>query len=123
MFASLAFSLSCAKRQEPVVAQVSPPKASPTPLPSPTPKGSRQAQRIEKTWASKFRFSTHSINKTHSGIRSYEIAVAYPQIKGTASRSALIFNRWIKGRIVGDVQRFKRLEQTAEISDRRRKLK
>ena len=123
MFASLAFCLACEKRKEQVVARAAPPKASPTPLPSPTQTGSRQAERIDKAWASKFRFSTHSIQKTHAGIRGYEISVDYPQIKGTPSRSALIFNRWIKGKILGDVQRFKRLEQEAEISDRRRKLK
>jgi hypothetical protein len=123
MFASLAFCLSCEKRQNPVLAQASPPKASPTPLPSPTPKELKQAQAIEKNWPSKFRFTTHSIHKTHDGIRSYEISANYPQINGTHSQSALIFNRWLKRKIVGYVQKFKRLEQQAEISDRRRKLK
>ncbi len=123
MYASLTLCLGCEKRQESVVTQASPDTLVPTPLPSPTPKGSRQAQRVEKTWASKFRFSTHSIHKTHAGIRSYEISVDYPQIKGTRSRSALIFNRWIKSKIVGYVERFKRLERAAEISDRRRKLR
>ena len=122
MFASLGLCLSCEKRQETVVTPASP-TASTTPLPSPTPKGSTQAQRIEKTWASKFRFSTQSIHKSHTGIRSYEISVEYPQLEGRRSRSALIFNRWIKGKVVGDVQRFKRLEQAAEIKDRRKKLK
>jgi hypothetical protein len=123
MYASLTLCLSCEERQESVVTHASPDTLVPTPLPNPTPNSSRQAQRIEKTWVSKFRFSTHSIHKAHAGIRSYEISVDYPQIKGTPSRSALIFNTWIKGRIVGYVERFKRLERAAEVSDRRRKLR
>ena len=122
MIASLPLCLGCGVKQKPVATQAAA-TISPTPLPSPTPKELKQAQAIEKNWPSKFRFTTHSIHKTHAGIRSYEISADYPQINGTHSQSALIFNRWLKRKIVGYVQKFKRLEQQAEISDRRRKLK
>ncbi|MGH9427047.1 MAG: RsiV family protein, partial [Terriglobia bacterium] len=80
------------------------------------------AQQIERIWASKFDIATRSIRKNHTGIRSYEISADYPQIKRARTRDRLRFNRWIRSKVMGYVREFEQLEQSAEISDRRRKL-
>lgn len=94
---------------------------SPEPTPSPTPDKPSPPKQIEKRWATKFEFITRSIKRTREGLRSYEISVEYPEIK-ERTRQTLRFNRWMKGKIVADVHRFRWLEERAEVRDRKKKL-
>ncbi len=110
----------CSPSTEPPVRAESPtPVASPDP--SPIPEKPPRPKQIHKRWATKFEVITQSINRAHTGIRSYEIAAEYPEIK-QRTQSALKFNRWIRRNTFGYVQEFKALEARAEVRDRKKKL-
>ena len=94
---------------------------SPEPTPSQTPDKPSPPKQIEKRWDTKFEIITRSIKRSRKGIRSYEISVDYPEIKERTPQT-LRFNRWIRDKVLADIRRFKRLEQRAEVSDRKRKL-
>jgi hypothetical protein len=96
------------------------PQVSPTPTPSPL--KPVQAQQIDKTWSSRYKFGTTSISEKHDGIRSYEISVDIPRIKQARTPATRRFNLWIKKKILGDVAEFRHLQRFAEISDKRKKL-
>jgi hypothetical protein len=124
MSIGLGLSLYCQKSKtnsvrSPAIAVAA---SSATQPPSPAPKKAVQAQQIEKTWASKFRFGTRSIRKKHTGVRSYEIDVEYPKIQNARTRGALKFNRWMKKKAMGYVSQFRHLQRNAERLDRLRKL-
>jgi hypothetical protein len=80
-----------------------------------------RAKQIEKRWSSEFEFVTQSINKTHNGIRAYEISVDYPEIKERTFQAER-FNHWMRRKMVAEVKRFERLERSAEAHDRKKKL-
>ena len=117
----LAVSVSCSNSTDARVSSEPSPNASPSPNATPTPDKPLQAKQIEKVWSTKFEFATQSINRTHRGIRSYEISADYPQIKEQTPRT-MKFNRWIRSRVRGYVHEFKGLEQNAEAKDKKRKL-
>jgi len=94
-----------------------------SPSPSPETHKRSQAQPIDKTWPSKFRFSAHSIDRTHEGLRSYEISADRPYIMNAKTAATRHFNRWMSRKIRGYVKRFESLERAAEIRDRKRRLK
>ena len=122
LFGVLTLSGSCRKSEEPRVNFLRPaPIASPSPLVSATPDLPAQAQQIDKTWSSSFEFASRSIERSHNGIRSYEISVEYPQIIERTPQTVR-FNRWIRNKIRGYVKEFESLEQNAEKHDRRKKL-
>lgn len=123
LFGVLTLSVSCRKSEEPRVELLSPSTiASPSPLGSVTPDVPPQAQQIEKTWSSNFEFASRSIERSHNGIRSYEISVEYPQIIERTPQTVR-FNRWIRNKVRGYVKEFESLEQNAEKHDRRKKLR
>jgi hypothetical protein len=95
--------------------------ATPRPLPSATPGKLPPAKQVEKRWSSEFEFVTHSIKKTHNGIRAYEISVDYPEIKERTSQTVR-FNHWMRRKMVMEVKRFVGLERSAEAHDRKKKL-
>ena len=57
---------------------------------------------------------TRTIEANHEGFCPYEISVEYPRIEATKLRSATLFNRWIRKKVLGDVARFRNLELRAE---------
>lgn len=101
---------------------VSASSGAPSPVPTPTSGKPAQAEQIDKTWPSKFKFETKSINKKHEGNRGYEISVDYPRIADARTPSTRRFNRWISKKIHSYVAEFKGLEEAAEIHDKRKRL-
>jgi Protein of unknown function (DUF3298) len=95
---------------------------SPSPSPTPSPSKPSQVERIDRTWASRFKFATKSIAKKHQGNRGYEISVDFPQIRKARTSSTRKFNRWMRTKILGYVAQFRRLERAAEVHDKRKKL-
>ncbi len=98
--------------------------ASPAASPSATPGSGKplQAERVDKTWSSKFKFKRKSIKTKHEGNRGYEISVDYPQIESARTSATRRFNHWIKEKATGYVAQFKGLERSAEIHDKRKHL-
>jgi hypothetical protein len=124
MFMSTALGMClCCQKNQPgpggILVDPAPPARQ---VPYPSPGKPTQARQIDKTWASKFTFGTRSIRKKHSGIRSYEIDVEYPEIEDDRTRATLTFNRWMKKKVKGYVEEFALLQQRAERFDRSRKL-
>lgn len=123
MLFGLGLCLFCQKTQLTRVVTQAAPAPTAVQLKSTVLKKFVQAQRIDKTWATKFKFSSGSFRTEHSGIRSYEIDVEYPTIEEVRTRATLKFNRWMKKKIMGYVSEFKRLQRRAEVLDRSRKLR
>lgn len=122
LFGVLTLSVSCRKSEEPRVKLLRLSAiASPSPLASATPDLPSRAQQIDKTWSSSFEFASRYIERSHTGIRSYEISVEYPQIIERTPQT-MRFNRWIRNKVRGYVKEFESLEQNAEKHDRRKKL-
>jgi len=104
---------------QPLVASQIP---SPVPTPTPLPTKLSQAEQIDKTWSSKFKFQAKSTRRKHEGLRGYEISVDCPLIINARTLGTRRFNRWMLRKIRGYVNQFESLENAAEFHDKRKRL-
>ncbi|HKV34273.1 MAG TPA: RsiV family protein [Pyrinomonadaceae bacterium] len=89
-----------------------------TPAPSPTPRTYDQAEPIKEVWPNYFTFVEHSIPERSRDEHGYNLDVQYPQI-ASAEPEARRFNRWIKNKVLGEANKFRRLAD----AEQRRKHK
>ena len=93
-------------------------EAKPAPVASPTPGLPTQAERITPNWPNHFTFVEHSIPSRDFIKEGYELEAQYPQISSD-KREARRFNRWIKNKVLGHANEFRRLAD----AEQRRKHK
>lgn len=95
------------------------PKPTPAPKVSPTPGRPEQAERITPDWPNHFTFTEHSIPSLDFVEDGYELKMQYPQIS-FAKNEARRFNKWIKNKVLGYANEFRRL---ADAEQRRKNKK
>ena len=91
---------------------------TPTPAPSPTPRTYDRAEPVKEVWPNYFTFVEHSIPKRSLDEHGYNLNVQYPQID-SAEPEARRFNKWIRNKVLGEANRFRRLAD----AEQRRKHK
>jgi uncharacterized protein DUF3298 len=89
--------------------------ATPLPMPSPSPGLPVQAERINKEWPSYFAVTERSITPV---LLDYELSANYPEL--TSSRPDVrAFNRWIKNKVLGYANDFRRRADAEQQHKRR----
>lgn len=96
------------------------PKPVPTPAASPSPGLPTQAERITPNWPNHFTFTDHSIPSRSFEEDGYDLNAEYPQLASDKPESRR-FNKWIKNKVLGHANEFKRLADAEQRRKHKRK--